>query len=446
MTKHYGNGLSIERRWSRQRLLAAFVMVSAVTSALFADVLHLKNGRRIDVDRYWENGDQLFCEKKGSIFGFPKSLLDHIERKDSQPPEEVEPAKVTTFKNETITSAIEDARQSVREGDLDKASRLYRQALSVAPDSITGRVELAELFIGRGNLQAAETQLEQAKRLSPNEPTVREKLGDVYHRRGRTALARREWQKALELSPSSDLLYKLKKALRENDQDIEFDEIRHAKYVIRYDGVVSEAIGRSVAAALDEEYADLAQEFHFNPQAPISVILYTHREFQDVTHAPSWISAVNDGQLRIPVEGMVHVTPKLRKLLRHELTHSFVDARTGGTCPTWFQEGLAQLRAGESPSDMYPTLKKARDNGLLLPLWSLEGTILHYTKDKVRLAYLESLAATHYIVARRNRSALVQILNQLAEQKTMNDTLRKVVGLDYQEFQTAWEADLDRYH
>ena len=442
MAKHHGNSLSIGQLSSRRLLTAAFVMVSAISTALFADVLHLKNGRRIDVDRHWENGDQLYYEKKGSVFGFPKSLLDHIERSGSQPPPEVEPAKVATFRNETITSTIEDARESVREGDLDKASRLYRQALSVAPDSILGRVELAELFISR----AAETQLEQAKRLAPTEPTVREKLGDVYHRRGRTALALREWQKALELSPNSDLLYKLKKALRENEQDIEFDEIRRARYVIRYDGVVSEAIGRSVAAALDEEYADLAQEFQFNPGAPISVILYTNREFEDVTDAPPWISAVNDGQLRIPVEGMVQVTPKLRKLLRHELTHSFVNARTGGNCPTWFQEGLAQLRSGESPSDLYPTLRKARDNGLLLPLWSLEGSILHYTKDKVRLAYLESLAAIHYIVARRNRNALVQILNRLAEQKTMNDTLRKVVGLDYQEFQTAWEADLDRYH
>jgi hypothetical protein len=27
----------------------------------------------------------------------------------------------------------------------------------------------------------------------------------------------------------------------------------------------------------------------------------------------------------------------------------------------------------------------------------------------------------------------------------MNDALKKVVGLDYQEFQTAWEADLERY-
>lgn len=436
-----------QRQWNCLfvTLLSLALSVAAIRP-LFPDVLHLKNGRKIEVDRYWEEGEQVFYERRGSVFGFPKSLLDYAEREESLPPPKTEPKAEQPYRNETITPALEDARQSVREGDLDKASRLYRQALSIAPDSILGRVELAELFISRGNNQAAETQLEQAKRIAPKDPTVREKLGDVYYQQGRTAFAIREWQKALELAPNSDLLYKLKKALRENDQDIEFDEIRRAKYLIRYDGAVNEAIGRSVAAALDEEYAELAQEFQFAPPAPISVVLYTHREFEDVTRVPSWISAINDGQLRIPVEGLTHVTPGLRRVLRHELTHSFVNARTGGNCPTWFQEGLALLRTGDSPEGMYAVLREARDQGQLMPLWSLEGPLLHYSKKKIRLAYLESLAATQYVVARRNRSALVRIIDRLAEQKTMNDVLRKVVGLDYQEFQTAWEADLDRYH
>jgi hypothetical protein len=81
-----------------------------------------------------------------------------------------------------------------------------------------------------------------------------------------------------------------------------------------------------------------------------------------------------------------------------------------------------------------------------MPLWSLEGSLLHYSKQRARLAYMESLAATAYLVERKNRQVLVKILDRLAERKTMNEALKKVVGLDYQEFQTAWEADLDRSH
>jgi hypothetical protein len=57
---------------------------------------------------------------------------------------------------------------------------------------------------------------------------------------------------------------------------------------------------------------------------------------------------------------------------------------------------------------------------------------------------LQSLSATQYLVERKTRSALVHILGRLAEQKSMNDALREVIGLDYQEFQIAWEADLSR--
>lgn len=117
----------------------------------------------------------------------------------------------------------------------------------------------------RGDLSAAQIQLELAKRSAPEDSTVRELLGDVYYGRGRTALAIREWQKALELDPRADILDKLKKALQENDQDINFDELRRPHFLLRYDGAVNELIGREVAAALESEYQELAEEFRFSP-------------------------------------------------------------------------------------------------------------------------------------------------------------------------------------
>jgi hypothetical protein len=139
------------------------------------------------------------------------------------------------------------------------------------------------------------------------------------------------------------------------------------------------------------------------------------------------------------------MTPKLRRVLRHELTHSFVNAMTSGNCPSWFHEGLAQLHEGGDRIDPYPRLRAARSEGGLLPLWSLEGPLLNYSKEKAQLAYSQALAATEYLEARKGRSALLRILQLLGERHTMNDGLKKVIGLDYQELQTAWEADLERH-
>ncbi len=428
-------------------LLFTLSLVGVTSSS--ADVLYLTNGRRIVVDRFWEEGDQVFYTRNGSTFGFPRSLLDRAERNEltPAPPPEQEPAEapLNTLRDESVHRTVEEAQESARQGNPDKARRLYRQVLGVAPDFISVRMELAALLLDEGNLQGAQTQIEQAKRWAPDEPKIREQLGDVYYRRGRTALAIREWQRALELSPSAAVADKLKKALRENDQDIEFDEIRRPHFLIRYDGSVNEDIGQEVAVTLEQEYSDLAQEFQYSPTSPIHVTLYTNREFNDVTHAPSWAAAVNDGEIRLPVQGLSQLTPRLRRLLRHELTHSFISDRTRGNCPAWFHEGFAQLRAGDAPTDLYSTLRKARDSGTLLPLWTLEGSLLRYSEKKAKLAYWQALAATQYLVRRRSRRALVKILDRLAEQETMNDALRKVIGLDYQELQTAWEADLDRY-
>ncbi len=425
------------------------LLIALLASHLGAETLYLTNGRQIRVDRYWEEGSQIYYERNGSIFGFPSSLLERVERGETRPTtkkkseaaEDAEPG----FRNEPYTKAVEQARASADEGDLDKASHYYRQALHAAPESVVARVELGELYLARGDLSAAQIQLELAKRSAPEDATVRELLGDAYYRRGRTALAIREWQKALELNPGASVLDKLKQALRENDQDIDFDELRRPHFLIRYDGAINQSIGREVAMALDSEYEELVREFHFTPQAPVKVTLYTNREFSEVTHAPSWVSALNDGEIRIPVEGLDQLNPKVRRLLRHELTHTFINARTGNNCPTWFHEGYAQLRANQMPHGMYGSLKEAKEAGGLLPLWSLEGPLLSYSTEQARLAYYQSLAATQYLVKRKGRDSLTRIMDLLARGYTMNDALNKVIGLDYQELQTAWEADLGRY-
>ena len=421
--------------------LAATLALSR--TSVLGDTLHLKNGNRIAVERYWISGEQVFYEKNGSKFGFPKKLLDRVERDGPAAPA----AEHTTggFQNRDRVEALEKARTAADAGNLDEAARQYRTAISAEPQLAEGHVELGELYLTQGKLGAAQAEFEQAKRLTPQDAKVRELLGEVYYRRGRASLAIREWQKALEIAPSPLLLDKLKRALRDNQDDVDFDEVRGTHFVLKYDGIVNEAIGREIALALEKEYADLALELAFQPREPIRVTLYTNQEFFDVTHAPSWVSALNDGDIRIPVQGLTSLNDKVSRVLRHELTHSFVNARTGGNCPAWFQEGLAQLRASESPADLYERLREARDRKSLPPLWSLEGPFLNLGVEEARLAYLTSLAATKYLVERKGQRVLTDILIELGGTRSMNEALQRTIGLDYQALETVYEKDLDRY-
>jgi tetratricopeptide (TPR) repeat protein len=415
----------------------------AASSGSSESVLYLKNGRSIVVDRYWEEGEQVFYQRNGATFGFPRKLLDRVGA--AAPAPKSDSTGVSGgFQNAVVVESIESARQSAREGNLDRAVEEYRRAIASEPEALEARIELGRLYLERGDLGGAQGQFEQAKRVAPEDFRAREGLGEVYYRLGRLPFAIREWQAALAIQPDPGVLYKLKKALRENDEDIDFDEVSNSHFVIRYDGQVNEQIGRIIAGALEEERYELTKALRFNPRRAIAVTLYTDQEFRDVTQVPAWASALNDGEIRIPVEGLTEMTPKLRRLLRHELTHSFVNAMTSGNCPSWLHEGIAQIHEG-TESDPYPRLRAAKAAEGLLPLWSLEGPLLNYSKEKALLAYSEALAATQYLEARKGRGALLRVLELLGERQTMNDALKKVVGLDYQEFQTAWEADLERY-
>jgi len=425
--------------------IAVFAWSVASLATAATEVLVLLNGREIEVERYWEEGEQIFYEKNGNLFGFPRTLLERVDRsgEDDVAGDEAEPR--TRYVNEIAAATLADARRANRDGDTAEAIRAYRETIRKAPDQIQAPLELSDIYFKINDFDAARRVLEQAKRVSPENTRIRDRLGDVYFRLGQTGFAIREWQIALAQEPSPGLLYKLRKALRDNDDDIVFEESRRANFVIRYDGRVNETIGRIVANALDNEYADLKREFRFAPSGPIEVTLYTNRQFQDVTHAPSWASGLNDGQILIPVEGISEMTPRLRRVVRHELTHSFVTGITNGNCPTWFHEGLAQIAEGSERPSPYPRLQKARAEGQLVPLWSLEGNLIDLSKDKALLVYAEALAATEYLQARRGREALMQILQLLAQKQTMNAALKSVVGLDYEQFQLAWEADLARY-
>ena len=116
---------------------------------------------------------------------------------------------------------------------------------------------------------------------------------------------------------------------------------------------------------LEEDFRDLESQLDFTPPDPIGVILYTGESFADITRAPSWVGALNDGRMRIPVQGLTAVTPELARVLKHELTHSFIGQKTHNRAPTWLQEGVAQYMEGRRSTGAAGALLNAAGQGEL---------------------------------------------------------------------------------
>jgi hypothetical protein len=216
---------------------------------------------------------------------------------------------------------------------------------------------------------------------------------------------------------------------------------RGAQFRLKYDGGVNEPLGVAVLKSLTDSYAEFASRLGVSPGDPITVVLQTAAEFQD-PRVPGWAEGVNDGTIRVPVQGLSQPTPRLVRVLRHELAHSFIAARTGGNCPTWLQEGLSQWLEGGDPHREDAQLAQAAREGRLLSLASLEGPFDSLNEKDAELAYAQSLSAVAHIVKRSGEPGLVRLLAALGDRLPSEEALPVALALSYPELQKSWVASL----
>ena len=161
--------------------------------------------------------------------------------------------------------------------------------------------------------------------------------------------------------------------------------------------------------------------------------MYTNQTFMDITRAPSWSGALNDGRIRVPVEGLTSMTDELARILKHELTHSFVGQKTGGRCPVWLQEGIAQYMEGKRSRSNAGTLSSAYEHHMEFSLLSYESSWLNLPRDAASNAYAWSLAAVETIMTVNGVDDLERILERLAAGSSAQDAIRAVLHEDYSE-------------
>ncbi|MGA9981679.1 MAG: peptidase MA family metallohydrolase, partial [Candidatus Sulfotelmatobacter sp.] len=234
----------------------------------------------------------------------------------------------------------------------------------------------------------------------------------------------------------------LAKATREENAESDFAQRESSHFVLKYEGKqTSEAFRGQILAALESDYDDLSRDLGTPPHDSILVTLYTEQAFFDVTQAPSWSGAINDGKLRIPVSGLSSLTPELARVLKHELAHSFINQLSAGRCPPWLHEGIAQLLEPKSlggSGHQLAQLFKAQRN---IPLNMLEASFQSLSGSQAYLAYAESLAAVSYINDTDGMGDIQRILQALSQGSSTEAALRSTIHSDYGQL----EADLTKY-
>lgn len=297
-------------------------------------------------------------------------------------------------------------------------------------------VELAYIHVVRSEYSAALDYLAQARQVSPGSVFVAQLSGWAYYGSNRLSEAIKEWETAQRTQPDPYIGMLLEKAKRDAGVEQDAREGGTSHFVLHYQGSATPQLANEIMRTLEEHFRSIETALHFTPAEPIGVILYTQQTFRDVTRAPSWVGALNDGRIRVPVQGLDAMNEELSRVLKHELTHSFVRQMTLGHCPTWVQEGVAQWMEGRRSPESAQNLVAMFDGGYGISLKKLEGPWTSLPAPAAAFAYAWSLAAVEAIVARSGEMTINRLLGDLSKASSTEEALRESLQIGY--------PDLDR--
>ena len=155
-------------------------------------------------------------------------------------------------------------------------------------------------------------------------------------------------------------------------------------------------------------------------------------------------AAVYDGEIKLDAGHLADDDPNfLYVALAHEYVHLAVDRITGGSCPRWLDEGLAQfLTQNQAPADRR-ILARARAERALLPLEALEGDFAALELPAlINLAYSQSYSLVEYMISSLGIKGINRILAGLAESQSLAAIL-KGQGLDMAKLESDWQSWLN---
>ena len=323
----------------------------------------------------------------------------------------------------------------VSKGDTPSAIDHYREALSIAPDSLPLLLNLALLYLHQSQFTTALEPLERARRIAPDSPDVAKLTGWAYYGANKLDLAVAEWRRAEKLRPDAEVERALEKAERDKAEEESYGEGETAHFDLKYNGSATPDLARGIMRVLEDDFRDLESQLDFTPPDSIGVILYTGQSFADITRAPRWVGALNDGRMRIPVQGLTAVTPELARVLKHELTHSFIGQKTHSRAPTWLQEGVAQYMEGRRSTGTAGALLNASAQGELPTLATLEGSWMGLDGGDASLAYAWSLAVVESIIQSGGIGDITRLLDNIATAPDTEQALRATLHTDYGDLQ-----------
>jgi tetratricopeptide (TPR) repeat protein len=449
--------------------LFAFALLLATASG---ETIRLKNGRSILADSVRESRDRVEYTIGENTFAIRRSSVERIDAGGA--PFVSVPAKVDLPSPAISGSALQaepgiesrvvhdnrvdvEALASIEQegtpdraalafyfagqferskGGLDAAARYFERARNFLPENEVLIAHHASVLLQLNRMSDAARLAQQVIRMNPKMPSAYSILGYAMYLQGKMKDAVANLKKSYELQPDGQIKQLLDKVEREANAEGDFDEQSTSHFVLRFEGgQVSSRLRRQILDTLEIHFDELVHELDFSPREPVSVILYPNQQFFDVTKAPSWTGALNDGKLRLPVSGLTELDTELAHTLKHELAHSFINQMTRGRGPTWLHEGVAQMVEPQSSAGNGQRLSRLYGASRNIPLNQLESPFIRFSPAEAQVAYAQSLISVEYIRDVYGMSSVIFILKNIGSGQSTEAAMRSTIHSGYDQFQ-----------
>jgi tetratricopeptide (TPR) repeat protein len=320
---------------------------------------------------------------------------------------------------------------ALREGRPDEAALLFGQGLAETPDDPALLKGLGLAAVHAGRPDDALVPLERAGR-AEHDPEVRLLLAHLHDRRDDPTQAITNLRSVLAREPAHAAARRLlDKIEREQQTEAGFERDITGRFVVKYRGAHHPATRRAIAAHLETAAERVGRMLAYAPQQRTIVVLYAEGEFQAVTRAHSWATALFDGKIRIPLSPILPPTRDLERLVVHEYAHAVIHELSRGRAPRWLHEGLAQMLEG-AVSD--PMLRIA--GGLTLA--GVEALASEPDPLRARAGYDVALWIVGDLVDRGGLESVRELLARLGAGETVAQAMPRIYGLRLAELESQW--------
>ncbi len=321
--------------------------------------------------------------------------------------------------------AIERGASAFNAGDYESALGLFMEVLEKDERALTGA---GLSYFKLGQYAQAVRFLEDSMRQGGEDFLARKFLALAYYKMDDLQRSALNAERALSLEEDVEMekfLGKVSAELKAGANRVD-EETLHFKAV--FDGYRHGGVSRTVLGILEDAYAELGREFGYFPEEPVTVVLYTERDFFDVTMLPAFTAGAFDGKIRLPVKGLeAESRESMRHVLFHEYVHALVHSITRNA-PLWLNEGLAE----------YLVPRGFQKTGQALPLKSLERAFPLHDQALTITAYVVSYSAVSHLAERHGLYRLKELLFALGSGEDINEAFYSSFYVTYDDFVSTW--------